>query len=97
VSQVATKKKLVLRDERVKVTAHFRESGSVLDGTKAGSCQGFEIELSIESDAAPEDVAELIRLAHRMCFTEDALSGVVELTKTHRLNGRPIESGANSA
>jgi hypothetical protein len=43
-SQVATKKKLVLRDERVKVTAHFRESGSVLRGTKEGSCEGFKYE-----------------------------------------------------
>jgi organic hydroperoxide reductase OsmC/OhrA len=94
VSQVATKKKLVLRDERVKVTAHFRESGSVLRGTKEGSCKGFDIELAIESDEATEEIAELIRLAHRMCFTEDALSGTVKLTATHRLNGRPIEVGA---
>jgi organic hydroperoxide reductase OsmC/OhrA len=96
-SQVATKKKLVLRDERVKVTAHFRESGSVLRGTKEGSCEGFEIEIAIESGAAPEEIAELIRLAHRMCFTEDALSGVVKLTTSHRLNGRPIEVEVDSS
>ena len=95
-SQVAAKKKLVLRDERVKVTAHFRESGSVLRGNKAGSCEGFEIEIAIESDAAPEDIAELMHLAHRMCFTEHALSGVVKLTTSHRLNGRPIQVGAET-
>jgi organic hydroperoxide reductase OsmC/OhrA len=97
VSQVAAKKKLILRDERVKVTAHFRESGSVLGGTKQGSCDGFEIELAIESDGPPEEIAGLIRLAHRMCFTEDALSGQVALTTRHRLNGRPIEVGAGGS
>jgi organic hydroperoxide reductase OsmC/OhrA len=91
VSQVAAKKKLTLRDERVKVMAYFRESGSVLAGTKVGQCQGFEIEVSIESDAAAEDIAGLIRLAHRMCFTEDALSGKIELTTRHLLNGQPLD------
>jgi uncharacterized OsmC-like protein len=87
VSQVAAKKKLALDDERVKVTAHFREQGSVLQGTKEGSCQGFDIQLSIESPAPAEEIAELIRLAHRMCFTEDALSGQVKLITRHLLNG----------
>ncbi len=90
-SQVATKKKLVLRDERVKVTAHFREQGSVLRGTSEGMCEGFDIELSIESDEPAEKIAELIRLSHRMCFTEVALAREVRLRKRHNLNGQPIE------
>ena len=88
---MAAKKKLALRDERVRVTAHFREQGSVLQGSKEGRCKGFEVELSIQSDEPPEAIAELMRLAHRMCFTEDALSGAVTLTKRHLLNGQPIE------
>jgi organic hydroperoxide reductase OsmC/OhrA len=88
VSQVAAKKKLTLRDERVKVMAHFRESGSVLAGTKSGQCDGFDIQVSIESDAAAEDIAGLIRLAHHMCFTEDALSGQTKVTTSHFLNGQ---------
>ena len=93
-SQVAAKKKLVLRDERVKVLAHFRESGSVLAGTAQGSCEGFDIRLSVESDAPAEEIAELMRLARRMCFTEDALSGRVKLNARHFLNGEAIEVGA---
>lgn len=93
---MAAKKKLALRDERVRVTAHFREQGSVLQGTREGTCQGFEVELSIESDEPPEAIAELMRLAHRMCFTEAALSGPVTLTKRHLLNGQPIESSLSS-
>ena len=90
-SQVAAKKKLVLRDERVKVVAHFRESGSVLAGTAQGSSEGFDIQLSIESDAPAEQIAELLSLAHRMCFTEDALSGRAKLNARHFLNGKKIE------
>jgi uncharacterized OsmC-like protein len=91
VSQVAAKKKLQIRDERVNVTAHFREQGSVLRGDSEGSCEGFEIELALESDEPPEEIAELIRLSHRMCFTEAALSGRVSLTKRHTVNGQPVE------
>jgi len=91
VSQVAAKKKLALRDERVKVTAFFREQGSVLQGSAEGMCEGFDIELFIESDEPAEEIAELIRLSHRMCFTESALTGNIPLTKRHSLNGQPIE------
>jgi hypothetical protein len=63
----------------------------VLQGTKEGHCQGFDIQLSIESQASAEEIAELIRLAHRMCFTEDALSGRVKLTTSHLFNGGPIQ------
>lgn len=93
-SQVAAKKKLVLHDERVKVLAHFRESGSVLAGTAQGTCEGFDIQLSIESDVPVEEIVELMRLAHRMCFTEAALSGQVKLNTKHFLNGEAIEVGA---
>ncbi len=96
-SQVAAKKKLVLRDERVKVIAHFRESGSVLAGTAQGICEGFDIQLSIESDAPAGQIAELLRLAHRMCFTEDALSGRVKLNTRHFLNGEVIGVRAGSS
>lgn len=90
-SQVAAKKKLKLRDERAKVIAHFREQGSVLQGTAEGFCEGFEIELHIDSDEPAAEIAELIRLAHRMCFTEVALAGPVKLVQRHRLNGQPFE------
>lgn len=90
-SQVAAKKKLSLDDGRVNVTAHFHEQGSVLAGNHTGSCDGFHVEVSIESNEAPEEIAQLIALAHQMCFTEDALSREVKLTTTHLLNGQPLE------
>ena len=75
------------------MTAHFHEQGSVLAGTAEGRCEGFEVEVSIDSEEEPEKIAELIRLAHRMCFTEDALAGRVGLAKRPRLNGEEIEVG----
>ena len=90
-SQVAAKKRLILRNERVKVIAHFREEGSVLGGTQKGICEDFSIELSIDSDVSAEEIATLIRLAHRMCFTESAISNVVKITSNHLFNGKTLE------
>jgi len=92
VSQVAAKKRLTLRNEHVKVIAHFREEGSVLAGTQKGTCENFSIELSIDGDMAIEEIAVLIRLAHRMCFTESALSNVVKITSSHVFNGQLLEA-----
>jgi uncharacterized OsmC-like protein len=91
VSQVAAKKRLTLRNERVKVIAHFREEGSVLGGTQKGTCEDFSIELSIDGDMSIEEIAVLIRLAHRMCFTESALLNVVKITSSHVFNGQLLE------
>jgi hypothetical protein len=90
VSQVATKKKLELGGQRVRVTARFSERGSVLRGTKEGACEGFEIEISLDSREPAAAIAELLRLAHRMCFTEAALAAEIALTTRHLLNGRPL-------
>jgi len=80
-----------LKDERVKVTAHFSEDGAVLVGTQHGICEDFDIELSINGDIPTEQIAKLIRLAHRMCFTESALTNVVKITSRHVFNGEFIE------
>lgn len=89
-SQVAAKKKLALRNETVKVVAHFREEGSVLAGTQHGMCEGFSVEFSVDGEETPGEISELMRLAHRMCFTEDALSRAVQLTVSHSYNGQPV-------
>ncbi len=90
-SQVAAKKKLVLQDERVKVTAHFREQGSVLRGDAAGFCEGFDVEMRLESDEPSAEIAQLVRLARQMCFTEVALTNPVDVTVNQWLNDEPLE------
>ncbi len=61
----------------------------MLAGSAEGQCDGFEIEVAMESDEDQEKISELIRLAHRMCFTEDALGGQ-KITRRHSLNGKPL-------
>lgn len=71
--------------------AHFEEEGSVLAGTQEGTCKGFSIELSIDGEESVEDIIQLIRMAHRMCFTESTLSQTIEVTTSHLFNSQPID------
>ena len=77
----------------MRVVAHFREEGAVLAGTQQGFCEDFDIELSINGDLSKEEVAILIRLAHKMCFTESALKGTPRIAARHVFNGEEIEAG----
>lgn len=86
-SQAAAKLGLTIEEERVRVLAHFRTEGSVRKGTKQSSCSGFEIELHIESEEAREPMSALAAQAHRMCYTEAALAGQVELRISNYFNG----------
>jgi len=90
VSQVATKKRLNIRNERVLVTAHFHEQGSVLKGDAEGFCDSFEIEISLESTEDEKELATLIRLARAMCFTEKALTGSVPVRVSQKINEKPL-------
>lgn len=91
ITQVAKMKKIAIRNEQASARVRFHEEGSVLAGTKQGFCDGWEIELSLESDHAPEEIRALYRLAHRMCFAEAALRTTARPTCTHFLNGQPLE------
>ncbi len=74
----------------MRVTAHFHEQGSVLRGDAEGFCDGFEVEIAIESDEPAEQIGELIRLARQMCFTEKALMGSVPVAVRQTVNGREM-------
>jgi len=91
VSQVAAKRKISLRNERVKVIGRFHEQGSVLRGDAEGFCDGFEVEIQVESEEAPEKIADLIRLARQMCFTEKALAGSTPIDVRQTLNQQPLD------
>lgn len=77
---------MAISNERVQVTAHFHEQGSVLRGDAEGFCDSFEIHISMDSNEDQEKIIELIRLARRMCFTEKALTGSVPVSVTQSLN-----------
>lgn len=90
-SQAATRRKLELAEEQVRVEAKFLEQGSILAGTKRGSCEGIRIELILEGDQEAEAIAELIRVAHQMCFTEDVLVHGASLETVHTYNGNELK------
>lgn len=74
----------------MRVTAHFHAQGSVLRGDAEGFCDGFEVEISLDSDEPEAQIRELIRLARQMCFTEKALTGSVAVSVRQSLNGVEI-------
>ena len=94
-SQVATRRKLELEEERVHVEAWFKEQGSILAGTKRGSCEGFTIEVTLRGDLETEVIRDLINVAHQMCFTEDVLTNGAKIETVHTYNGEVLlsESG----
>ena len=59
----------------------------MLQGTKSGLCDGLEIDFELESEAPAAEIARLIRMSHQMCFTEDALTSRIPITKRHQLMG----------
>jgi uncharacterized OsmC-like protein len=90
VSNIAFRKKLVIRNERVKVIARFVESGSIFKGDKNGEAKSFQIELSMDSEEPKEEIMALMRMAHNMCFAEDSLTKAMQLDISHKLNGQSL-------
>lgn len=90
VSNIAMRKKLEISNEKVNVVANFLESGSILKGNKWGDCQNFEIDMQMESEEPEEEIAALMKLAHEMCFVEDALSKKMDVIYSHSLNGKNL-------
>ena len=87
-SQVAAKRKLQISNERVNVTAHFHEQGSVLNGDAEGFCDAFEVEIIMDSEAPEDELRKLIALARSMCFTAKALTESVEVRVMQTINGK---------
>lgn len=79
-------KKLKIQELRVKVVAHFHEEGSVLRGDKRGFVDGFEVEVSFETEVVDEVIRGALDMAHRMCFTEAAITSAVPVTARHIVN-----------
>lgn len=63
----------------------------MLQGTARGECLGFEIILSLRTDADIEVVRRVLMLAHATCYTENALRSEIPLVLRHEVNGVPLE------
>lgn len=75
----------------MRLVSRFHFEGSALAATFHGSPREFDLELSIDSDADPKDIATAIRVAHNSCYTEQALLRPVVIRYHHVLNGAPFE------
>jgi len=80
-----------MKNEHVRVTGHFHEHGSVIKGDAEGFCDGFNVEITLDSNSPQHEVETLIRLARRMCFTEKALVGTVPVRVSQKINGQEIQ------
>ena len=65
--------------------------GSVLKGTVYNRWDGVDTHLSIESDAPPEKLAQLVKNAKNGCFAEGLITQAVPLNSTIEVNGKPFD------
>jgi organic hydroperoxide reductase OsmC/OhrA len=75
---------------RMKVTAHYRVDGSVLNDTIEAGMTGAETVLEVESPDDPARVARVVRNAERGCFVMQALLRPVPISTRTTLNGAPL-------
>lgn len=62
----------------------------MLRGDARGWSKGFTIEVMLVSEASEAEIAELLRLAHQMCFTENVIGKTIDVDFRHVLNGDEI-------
>ena len=72
---------------RMRVSARYRVTGSVINDTIEGEMLGADTVLEIESPDPADRVARLVRNAERGCFVMQALQNPVPVTGRTLLNG----------
>jgi hypothetical protein len=83
--------KVTVNGMRMRVKAHYRVGGSVLEDTVQAHMVGAETTLELDSPDAPDRVARVVRNAERGCFVMQALLQPVPLTGRTLLNGVALE------
>jgi uncharacterized OsmC-like protein len=87
VIEVARAMKIEASNVRVRVTSDFSTEGSTLRGDRKAFVNGFAMEVSMDTDAAPELVSELVRRAEDECYASAALRTPIDVEITTRVNG----------
>ncbi len=86
--QVARALRFEPNNVRIKVTARYSRTGSVLAGDAQTLCNSIHTELSLDSDEPPERIAQLITMAEATCFTIAALRNTAPVVLEATVNGR---------
>ncbi len=83
--------KVTVTTMRMRVSARYRVTGSVLDDTVQGEMLGADTVLELASPDPPERVARVVRNAERGCFVMQALLRPVPIAAATVLNGRRLD------
>ena len=76
---------------RVKVTAKFGTEGSVLRGDRKAMVDSCVVDVSLDTEAPGERVAQLIREAEAHCYTIAALRNPSPVELMAAVNGKPLD------
>jgi hypothetical protein len=82
--------KIDVQNVRVKVTAQYRRAGSVLAGTASAGCDRVTTDVTLESEAPQDRVAQLIRMSEASCYTIGALRDPTPCDLVVTLNGESL-------
>ena len=85
-------RKIAIGKACVHVEMDYYLSGSVLAGTVTSGVTEVRSEFEVDSDAAEEDIAYVIRLAKSGCFAERLVETAVPIKSMLKLNGKEATS-----
>ncbi len=83
--------KVEIRKARVKVTARFKNEGSVLRETIDAQGVGFETDLDVESGAPPKRVAAVVRNSEKGCYVMQTILKPTPVETRVTLNGADFD------
>lgn len=87
ISRYAHMRKLKISDVRMTTTVHYRNEGSVLQGTVQGFIDKVESIIEVDSDESDETIEKLIQDAERGCYVQYALTHPIEVQNKLIHNG----------
>ena len=87
--------KTKINKARVFVKANFKSEGSVLAETVQAQSLGFETRLELESNAAAEKVAAVVRNAESGCYVLQSILHPVPVERRFVLNGATFDPHSN--
>lgn len=83
--------KVEIGKARVRVTARFKNEGSVLRETVDAQGVGFETRLDVESEAPPERVAAVVRNSEQGCYVMQTILKPTPVETHVTLNGADFD------
>jgi hypothetical protein len=91
VPQYATVLKVPLKGVSMKGRWGMHTEGSALQGTLQTDPIGLDIEMQLDSDAAPQDLARVVRTAERACHATQAMRQVVPTRVSVEVQGVALD------